>query len=243
MRVASATTTSRKRVKVVADKMKPRERLAELRARARFSVREVAKALGYESPAGYHRYEREAKQGDDVIPLDIVRRLIPLFVGRGHPAITNEDMMLLTDVGSSFPRAVVSGYFTPQRSTNGAGMPVRFRVEPGVYTKVGQEARNGQGAVCHSPLYTQDKQFVAVVRLADGPWYAIGDQLHCVEETEFSPASKRGRRAVVSAPYKGGELVEVVTAEISEDGGLVGHDGQSVDGTVLGVVIGFYRAE
>ncbi len=221
----------------------PRERLAALRERAKLSVREVVQRLGYQSPSGYHRYEREDLQQDHPIPLDIVRRLIPHFLGRGQPPITAEEMMALTDVKEQWGTGVVGKYFTPVAVSEGSGIPIKYQIEPGKFIRSDAvETGGARSMVCAHALYGHQVQFVVGVRGPVGGWYARGDQLHCVDPSEFSPMSMVGRRVCVAAPYKGGDLVEIGVALVDKNG-LEGHDGKPVEGAVLGVVIGVYRQE
>jgi len=247
MSIAKVTATKRRRTVAKKKELLPRQRLAAIRERSRLSVREVVSRLGYQSPAGYHRYEREDLQKDQPIPLDIVRRLMPHFLGRGQPPITADEMMALTDVQESFSRGVVDKYFTtPAAVAEGSGLVMRYAIEPGKFVKADAvpEASSARSMVCAHSLYGGQTQFVVVVRGAVGGWYSKGDQLHCIDPSEFSPRSMRGRRVVVSAPYKGGDLVEVVVAEVQTDDALICCvDGARVAGTVLGVVIGVYRTE
>lgn len=244
MSVAKGTGIKQRRRTVRKKMLLPRQRLAALRERSKLSVREVISRLGYQSPAGYHRYEREDLQKDQPIPLDIVRRLMPHFIGRGQPPITADEMMALTDVQEAFSKGVVDKYFTPAAVAEGSGLVMKYAIEPGKYVKAGTVVESSaRSMVCAHALYGGQAQFVVAVRgLVEG-WYSRGDQLHCVEPSEFSPMSMRGRRVVVSAPYKGGDLVEVVVAEVQKDDSLVGSDGGKVEGSVLGVVIGVYRQE
>jgi len=244
MSVARSTEKQRRRT-VRKRMLLPRQRLAALRERSRLSVREVVSRLGYQSPAGYHRYEREDLQKDQPIPLDIVRRLMPHFIGRGQPPITADEMMALTDVQEAFSKGVVDKYFTPAAVAEGAGLIMKYAIEPGKFVRADAvpTENSARSMVCAHALYGGQAQFVVAVRGSVDGWYVRGDQLHCVDPTEFSPMSMRGRRVVVSAPYRGGELVEVVTAEVQKDDSLKGSDGGKVEGSVLGVVIGVYRTE
>jgi transcriptional regulator with XRE-family HTH domain len=72
-------------------------KLKALRVRSGLSVAEVAKGLGYKSPAGYHRYEREANMSPKkrYITVEMAEDLWRLYKGRGEPPITEEEIMAL----------------------------------------------------------------------------------------------------------------------------------------------------
>lgn len=246
MAVAKGPNVKQRRRAVAKKALLPRERLAELRKRSKLSVREVVQRLGYQSPSGYHRYEREDLQKDQPIPLDIVRRLMPHFIGRGQPPITADEMMALTDVQAAFSKGVVARYFTPQtvEISEGSGLVVRHLIEPGKFVKADALVNSGsRSMICAHALYGNKEQFVTGVRGTIGAWYASGDQLHCIDPSEFSPMSMRERKVVVAAPYQGSDLAAIVVAIVQKDDTLLSHDGEKVEGTVLGVIIGVYRQE
>jgi len=223
----------------VAEKL-PRERLAELRTRSGLSVRSICKQLQFESPNAYHRYERKKETGDNPIPLDIVRRLIPILVGRGNPTITADEVMSLADT-SGLTNDVIEQHF--KRPSAGT-LPIRCRIEPGIFVRSGAEYARGNGGSVIGPSFQYDTnaQFVAVVRGAT-KWYLPGDQVHCVEPSRFSGPKRIGRRAVVAAAFEKGALVEITVAEIGEGDRLTCPDGKDVVGRILGIVIGAYRQE
>ena len=61
------------------------EKLRDLRARAGLSMNACAKALGFKGPSSYQRYESPDLFKDEYLPLEIVRKLVPLFSERGIP--------------------------------------------------------------------------------------------------------------------------------------------------------------
>lgn len=68
------------------------ERLKALRNRAGVTMREAAGAIGKKTPSGYQHYEDPNKFFRPYLPHEIIKDLIPLFVGRGEPPITEEEM-------------------------------------------------------------------------------------------------------------------------------------------------------
>lgn len=65
--------------------METKEKLRHLRRRSGLSVRAVTEKLGYKSPASYNLYETRYEKA--YLPLEFVKKLIPCFVGLGHPVI------------------------------------------------------------------------------------------------------------------------------------------------------------
>lgn len=68
------------------------EKLRDLRTRAGLSMNACAKALGFKGPSSYQRYESPELFKDEYLPLEIVRKLAPLFAEHGIP---KEDLLAL----------------------------------------------------------------------------------------------------------------------------------------------------
>jgi phage repressor protein C with HTH and peptisase S24 domain/DNA-binding XRE family transcriptional regulator len=68
------------------------KRLAQLRERAGYSVREFAKEIGY-SGSRYHYYEREYKKA--YLPTEFVEKIAPRLVGKGIPPISITEIVSL----------------------------------------------------------------------------------------------------------------------------------------------------
>lgn len=69
------------------------KRLKALRVRAGYSVRELAKAIGYSTGSKYHYYERLYKKA--YLPAEFVELLAPKLVGRGEPPISIAEIVAL----------------------------------------------------------------------------------------------------------------------------------------------------
>ena len=86
------------------------EKLRDLRARAGLSMNACAKALGFKGPSSYQRYENPDLFKDEYLPLEIVRKLAPLFAEHGVP---KEELLALaglpdiTDLALSGQEAAV----------------------------------------------------------------------------------------------------------------------------------------
>lgn len=55
----------------------------------------VAKALGYKNASSYQRYENPELFTKPHLPLPLVRALVDILVGKGKPAITKAEVMML----------------------------------------------------------------------------------------------------------------------------------------------------
>ncbi|MFC0411000.1 S24 family peptidase [Roseomonas elaeocarpi] len=73
-------------------------RLKQLRERSGLSVQAVADALGHEGRSTYGSREDPKKAKGRFIKVEHAVSYLPIFVGRGHPPITEEDVMALTGV-------------------------------------------------------------------------------------------------------------------------------------------------
>lgn len=77
-----------------------------LRKRAKMSMGETAKALGYKGASGYQRYEDPDLYTKDVLPLHLVWKLVNVWAGKGSPPITREEILMLAGLtGLTEPQA------------------------------------------------------------------------------------------------------------------------------------------
>lgn len=244
MRVVQTAVPTKKGSAAVSKQ--PREVLAELRSRAGMSVAKVAKELGYASPPGYARYEQAKVWGDKKIPHDVIRRLIPLWRGAGNPAIKAEELLAISDASNALPKPVIEQFQSVATVDDGAGLlVVRYRVDPGTFTRETGNRMLGAARIGSSPSYPVASQFVAVTTDRIGEFCAAC-QLHCIDPAQFSSARLEGKKVVVRVPYRGGDLSELTVGVVSkvEDGEPIinGLDGMPVyGGVIVGVVIGFYQ--
>jgi transcriptional regulator with XRE-family HTH domain len=223
----------------------PREKLRDIRVRAGYSAEKVAKTLNYASTSGYSRYEQEKVQGDELIPSDIIRRLIPLFRGAGSPPVTAEELLAISDLSVGLAKPVVQAFNTAAVVEDGEGLiVVRYTVKPKTYIDA-EDRPSSQGAsrIGVSPMFRTDMQFAVVLNAPTGA-YTPGSQLHCVDPSQVSEAVLTGAEVVVAVPYKDSGLAEVSVGRVSmiRNGEPVINDlgGVPIDGTILGVVIGAY---
>jgi hypothetical protein len=219
-----------------------RERLKELRERAGLSGAKVASHLGFGSPTGYFRYETKSIMGSKPIPVDIVKRLSPLLVGRGEPKITQEEVMALTGV-EEITRPSASVHEMPVRG-GAQVLPVKYSVERGVFVPSDRAERSlGSAVICATPRYTNAVQFAAVL---PQPFNGLpaGVSLHCVEASAYG-SNIDGKKVVVLEPYAKSDLVEVILAAVPRNGGkpVSIDDNKPLEGRIVGVVIGSYAPE
>ena len=91
--------------------------LKELRQRAGLSIREVAQALGMEHGSSYQHYEDRFKK--PLLPLELVRRLVPLFEEGG---VDPGDLYALAGVNATGERPLAA--VPPRPDNNGRMMRI-----------------------------------------------------------------------------------------------------------------------
>lgn len=228
--MARAVASAPSRVKLV--RKAPREVLRDLRTRAGLSAAEVARKCGYSSTNGYIQYEYEA-QGEKLIPYKLVKRLLPLFVGRGTPPVTEDELISISEARTlrvdapSTPTGIV-----PSLGRSGL-LVVRFRVEAGVFLDAGAAGSRvyGESPIAPAMEIEASAQFAAVI--PDDPKRTV---LHCVKPTHVGADWRKGRRCVCTVARGNSGLVEVVLRTYDEHGDVPG-------ATPVGVVIGAYSRE
>lgn len=233
----SATLKVGKRAMIVAKP--PRERLRDIRERAGFSGSQVARDLGYASAPGYLRYEQKSEQGDKPVPYDVVKKLIPLFKGRGDPPVTAEEMLALTDA-KDIPSPLTRAFEAVVSDGDGL-VNVKYRVERDVYVRTEGKAY-GASRIGVLSKYPKEDQFVAVVVDDSEPTVPSGTQLVCVAPNNVSTHALRGRRVLVGKTVSDG-VIEVSLGKIGTDGTAFTLGGLPLEGTILGVVVGSFVPE
>jgi hypothetical protein len=196
--------------------------------------------LGFSSTAGYARYEQAKVMGDDAIPIVIVQKLLPLFVNRGTPSITTDEMLSVAGPsGASLKKSVVDNQSVKIEAD---AVRVKCRVRPDSYSPQKPLSDLGVSSVVPSMTVPVESQFVAVVEEAMGP-FKVGAQLHCVEASEWTTSGLRGRQVVVWIRYGNTDLWECAVA-LNTPSGLVRLDNNKpCVGTVIGAVIGVYTRQ
>jgi transcriptional regulator with XRE-family HTH domain len=215
--------------------------LRELRTRAGLSAAEIARKLGYASTNGYIKYEYE-EQGDRLIPYRVIRGVMPLFVGRGTPPITADELISISEArtlkqdaaGISTPPSVVQ--FPPQQPTSGKFLTIRFRVEAGVYVDAPLAGTRtyGEAPMGYAFDFVAESQFAA---LLVGNGNGGKTVFHCVTPDQIGPAQRRNRRAIVLRPRGASDLVEVTLATLNTEGEPPAGE------RIVGLVIGVYSRE
>lgn len=245
----------------------PAMKLKRLRERAGYTMAQTADYLhfaGAISGGGrstYNRYEDVSKIGSRKIRYVIVEKLLPFFVGRGSPAITEDELIPLAaqpraeapkNMAATWRSSAMQGVVAPifGRGEKAHLLTVEYRAEKGVYMDDETvEARSfGTSNIGATSDYKDSEQIVVLV--ADnhaGAAYVQGAQLHCVRPTAFSPKELVGRRVAVKVAMKDFGLAEIMVGQVQSATGnsvtVVAADGTKLDGEVLGVVIGQYFRE
>lgn len=75
-------------------------KLKKLRTRAGLSMAAVAKAMGLKGASSYQRYEDDTLFRKEFLPLEVVRPLTNILVGRGSPPIAQEEVLSLAGLDS-----------------------------------------------------------------------------------------------------------------------------------------------
>lgn len=206
----------------------PREMLRDLRMRAGLTAAEVARHCKYASTSGYNQYELEP-HGEKLIPYKLVKQLLPLFVGKGSPPITGDELIEITEA-----RSIKLDLPRPADTVAGNRLlVVRYRVEPGVYIEKTAAGTKSYGEAGIAPAFDVEAnaQFAAVV--ADDPKRTI---LHCVKPAQVGAGSRKGRSVVCLVPRGNSDLVEVLLKTYDDKGEVPG-------ATPVGVIIGRYSRE
>jgi phage repressor protein C with HTH and peptisase S24 domain len=72
------------------------QRLRALRERSGLSMAEVAREIGFKAQSSYQRYEDDTLYRRDWLDPELVEKLRKTLVGKGDPAITNDDISALS---------------------------------------------------------------------------------------------------------------------------------------------------
>lgn len=83
-------------------------RLKAMRIRAGLSMGAIAKAMGFKGASSYQRYEDETLYKKEFLPLELVRGLTTILVGRGRPPITEEQVLNLAGLDNLTQRQMRS---------------------------------------------------------------------------------------------------------------------------------------
>lgn len=247
-------------------------KLKALRERAGLTAKVVAQFLASGensvfrkgSPTTWYRYEAPTRMGTEPIPWHIAEAIMPLFVGRGHPRITAEEIVdisearkLGTQAGvlqafgaspSQLPQEIMHPVFRGDDSSV-TMLYVRHRAERGVFMDKDTIAARSFGL---SPIAHADdvrgEQFV--VMITDGhaePAYRRGSLVQCVAVDSVDLAQVVGKRVIVRIDNQDTGLSEVAVGVLKSAAGnrpqVTTLGGKELDGEVLGVVFARYARE
>lgn len=212
------------------------------------------------APTTWYRYESVEKHGDRPIRDDLIAALIPLFVGKGNPPITQGELEAISVSGkigrSNVPRVSSApdekqlhrprpALVTAENGQLSALLPIKYRAERGTYFEA---SRLGYKTLGDSIISASSGGDFAVAVSDDHahPIYPPGTILDCQAVQEAAP-SMRGKRAVVFSTRHGSDLGEVLVANIESVVGstfvLKTIEGETVDGTILGLIRGHYSPD
>jgi hypothetical protein len=236
----------------------PCDRLKALRQRAGYSRADMTRELGWAGPSNYKRYEEPVKNPEKPIPEHIVKKLFPLFVGRGMPPITHDEVAQLGPTSSGVQYSVGSrnsGYSTsPIVLTTAHGkndlLTVRVRAERGVYVKSDISAADfGSSSMMADRQWPIEAQFCVAVMddHAEGFGYPRGTALHCCFPTEFGAEMLFGKKVVMWLQHDRSGLGEMVVTKFKSNDNeeWVCEDalGKDVKGKPIGVIVAALKRE
>lgn len=220
--------------------------LRNLRIRADVSQSVCGEALGM-GASGFQRYE--TKFGSRRIPTRVIEALIPLFVGKGDPPVTEAELWNLSELRDRMPATAhvseqVRNWEQSDFSTDPAPkLLLRYVVERGTYRRAGVSPPTfGLVGIGMNGTWDQGKQWAARVIGPDAQNFRFehGTILHCIDPDVVPVASIRPN-AVVVAERRRDDLAEILLARVVAMTGprsaqLRDSDGQEFSGDVLGLV-------
>ena len=199
--------------------------------------------------------------GDRKIPYTLIQAITPLFVGRGNPPITVDELIAISEAHSvdALRRSPMAGEGTklsvqdvspvfPKNPNDVKPLMVRYRAERGVFmTDETIRSRSfGVGPIVEATEYKEDQACVLVGDSHAEPLYPAGTVLHIIDVKAYQPAQLKGKRCVINLASKQG-LREVAVGVISDIHGnthvIKSLDGEELDGDILGIVHRSLRRE
>ncbi|RBM06771.1 S24 family peptidase [Novacetimonas cocois] len=171
-------------------------RLKALRERAGYSIRALAQDLGMGHKfSSYSFYEQKLKK--EYLPVDLVRRLVPLLCERGDPPITASEVWALSgvipggsDLNDGIARATRAQ--APRRNADGTITINEYDITPHAGSgAIVEETASGSGeshpsvAAWHMPRafvenYVSDPSSLAIIRVSGNsmePDFMAGDRV------------------------------------------------------------------
>lgn len=245
-------------------KIRPCDALRALRQRAGYTAEEVRKALVFRSPSSYAKYEN-GERGEKPIPPKIIDALIPLFVGRGSPQITADEVMALGRSKYDIHLAVVtgpmpnSGYLSGVQLSSATqskvgSLPVRARAERGAFMEESIAAKDyGPSPIAGLadiavPIEAQFCMLV-VDDHAEKLGYPSGTALHCCFPDQCGPAGPpKGKKVGVWLQRRNSDLGEMLIGVFEKQGKagewiVTDGDGNQLRGKPVGIVMRSLRKE
>lgn len=186
-------------------------RLKDLRLRAELPMSAIAQAFGLKGRSGYQRYENPETFTKDDLPLNLVRKLLPLMVGKGDPAITVDEVM---DLAGGLPGGA------ELQTVTLSSLPVLGVVAAGVWLENDAEPEQFEHVpVTPDPRYRTAAQFGVKVRGTSINKIAQdGDVLICVSTDETTLEPNEGDLVIVRRIRHQGALIETTAKEFRKNG-------------------------
>jgi hypothetical protein len=224
------------------------QQLRDLIDRSGLPQREVSNLCGYSESSAtvINRACSLTTQGDRPLSLALTKKLTRVLAGRGNPPIRAADVMALARSEPSTveeARAEVAMQLRGEAlrqlvlDTGGEVLPVRMRIEDGVFVR--GPKNYGPSRIATDASYPAEAQWAAVYAVPGGA-IPVGANLHIVEPSQAGRLAE-GRRVVVRQDVQA-DIHSFVLGRIGSKG-LPELDGMILTGTVAGVVIGQYTRD
>lgn len=188
------------------------EKFKELRQRAGVTMDALASHLGYKGRSSIQRYEDASLYKKPEYPLSMVRKLVPLYVGKGEPKITIDEIMALAGA-----RPAESPALEPVALQK---LPVLGVVAAGVWLENDAEPEHFEPVpVTPDARYSVSAQFGVKVRGTSINKIAQdGDILICISADETALEPKEGDLVIVRRIRHQGALIETTAKRFHKNG-------------------------
>ncbi|MEI2388052.1 S24 family peptidase [Breoghania sp. JC706] len=205
----------------------PSEKLTTLRERAGLSMKALAQLMGYQNASSIQRYFSPSY--DKPIPLNLIEKLIPALVGKGHPPIEQYEVLALG------PGVITSLIAEPESAHTNEIRPLRIlgEVAAGVWLEANvfeiecaetSNLRSGDGRFPIGSQYLLRIKGESLNKIAQN-----GDLILCINYLDANIKPKIGDLAVIERSRDGGMTIERTAKRITKHNGVVELTPESTD--------------
>jgi SOS-response transcriptional repressor LexA len=236
-------------------------RLLALRKRLRYSMKDMAQAIGFAQGSSWQRYESPDQKDRKGLPVDLVEKMISALVGRGDPPIKKDELLALTGF-HTVTQDVKPLTKLPGNSLHVTTVTVLGSVQAGLWQTAFEWStgeRYNVPSVLHPSYHTLPLFGLEVKGASMDDVYPHGSIIICVKFLDLGRSPRSGERVVAIATRED-DMVEATVKEyrIGADGlprlwprsthpdfqqPLLIKAGSERELTILALVIGSYRPE